>query len=171
MPALGCLHSMPPSLAKFRTSALRSVCLRLALAGFLVRALIPVGFMPAPFGADGPIMICHGGISGAFFQLLDAQSAASQSDATLMRMAEHSPAAHHEKTSAPVGHDEHQVGWDQCPTGVTTSSAAVAHVFSLDLLALSHVCADSEPLFGIAVAPTDSYRARAPPTMPSHRPS
>src|SRR5690606_2410301 len=52
--------------------ATRRTFVVLGLLGFLVRALVPVGLMPAPASAGGPLVFCHGGAAGAFFRALAA---------------------------------------------------------------------------------------------------
>lgn len=49
---------------------MRRVLFHLALVGFLCRALVPAGFMPAPLSEGGPIRVCHGGPVGALITAL-----------------------------------------------------------------------------------------------------
>lgn len=53
----------------------RRALVTFALLGFFVRALVPVGLMPAPVSAGGPLVFCHGGAAGAFFRVLALQGA------------------------------------------------------------------------------------------------
>jgi hypothetical protein len=140
-------------LSRIRTARMRQSLMRLALGGFLVRALIPIGFMPASMAQGGPIIICHGGLAGTFFQ----QLAEEGHDAHLHGgMADHSAAEHDEPSP---DHD----AWEHCPTGVTASAAALATDFSFSLLALTHAQSSRDPCPGIPAAPVTSYQARAPP--------
>src|SRR5690606_39508634 len=49
---------------------MRHLFVNLALIGFLCRALVPVGFMPAPVADGGPIRVCHGGAAGTLLAAL-----------------------------------------------------------------------------------------------------
>lgn len=140
----------------------RQIGLRLVLAGFLVRALIPIGFMPAPLAAGGPIMLCHGGLAGAFFQALTEQS---RDNAAHGHTADDSAMDHHAQSDHASDTDPTQEfsAWDHCPTGATASAAALAPGFSISLLALAHAQPDPELHVGTPATPLKSYQARAPP--------
>lgn len=49
---------------------MRRVLFHLALVGFLCRALVPAGFMPAPLSDGGLIRVCHGGATSALIAAL-----------------------------------------------------------------------------------------------------
>jgi hypothetical protein len=154
---------MPSIFTRVRSDKGRQVCLRLAVAGFLIRALIPVGFMPAALAAGGPIVICHGGLAGAFFQALAEQTGDS---AQREHAADHSAMAHLAHSDHASAADEPALdhsAWDHCPTGVSASAAPLAQSFSFSLLVLSDRPANPESHFGIPVPPISSYQARAPP--------
>jgi hypothetical protein len=149
--------------SRIRTTKGGQTWLRLALAGFLVRALIPVGFMPGPLASGSPIMVCHGGIAGAFFQALAEKS---RGNAMPADMADHSAMSHHAHSDHPSAADEPprvSSAWDHCPTGATASAAALAPRFSFSLLTLSNRPYDLEPHSGVPATPISSYQARAPP--------
>jgi hypothetical protein len=152
-------------ITRTRNSKGRQICLRLALAGFLIRAVIPVGFMPAPLAAGGPIVVCHGGLAGAFFQAWaepgrDAAMPAQVANHSAMN--QHAPSDHSSDTDEPT---QSHSAWDHCPTGATASAAALAQSFSFTLLELSHRQLDPEPRFDTPASPTDFYQARAPPPI------
>jgi hypothetical protein len=154
---------MPAIFTRVRSDKGRQIGLRLAVAGFLIRALVPVGFMPAPLAAGGPIVICHGGLAGAFFQGLaeparDTAMPAHAADRSAMMHLAHSD--HSSATDEPAL--DHSA-WDHCPTGVSASAAPLAQSFSFSLLVLSDRPANPESHFGIPVPPIGSYQARAPP--------
>jgi hypothetical protein len=149
--------------SRISTGKGRQTWLRLFLAGFLIRALIPIGFMPAPLSSGGPIMICHGGLAGAFFQALTENS---RGNAVHGHLADYSAMTHNAHSDHPSDTDdpepEHNA-WDHCPTGATAGTAPLAQNFSFTLLALSDTQTNPEPRFGIPLPPTSSYQARAPP--------
>jgi hypothetical protein len=152
--------------------------LRLALGLFLCRALIPVGFMPAPLDSGAPFMICHGGPAGAFFEALAAHRAVAGIPEhtnhhvadTSGHMPEHTGS--HQHDNAPdTGDDPSQAqdGWEHCPLGVAAGAAALAHDAALHLLSLDHDLAAAEPAGAYAAPFFSSYQARAPPIADSHR--
>lgn len=150
---------MRASPASCQTSRSNPGFLRLALGIFLVRALIPVGFMPAPLDAGGPFTVCHGGLAGALFEAVSVPP-----------MADHSAAMHHEHAPEPgaepnPAHD----GWEHCPFGAASGSAPLGQDFRLELLSLNDQLAGSQPADSIPVAVVSSYRARAPPSGISRR--
>jgi hypothetical protein len=154
---------MLTSLSTISTCNSRQTWWRLVLGGFLLRALIPVGFMPAPLASGGPIMLCHGGLAGAFFQTL---TESARNSAVLGYTADHSAINQHARPDHPAGTDEptqEHSGWEHCPTGATASAAAMAHGFAFTLLALSHRQPDPKSQFGTQVPPISPYQARAPP--------
>ena len=117
---------------------MRRVLFRLALVGFLCRALVPAGFMPAPLSDGGPFQICHGGAGGALLALLeqgrshesgvDAAAAPHSHDAA----APYEPrdgsraAAIDDHAAAGDDHRAEHEGWDRCPVGTAFAFAFVA---------------------------------------------
>lgn len=134
---------------------MRQVLVNLALIGFLCRALVPVGFMPAPFADGGPIRICHGGTSGALLTaLLELRSVSEEhahGDLAGQRLADD-----HERNA---NHD----GWERCPVGAVFAFAVLVSDFALPLLPLDHVLARGDSNFTVLPAPLGHYQARAPP--------
>jgi hypothetical protein len=156
---------MPAMFSNTRACNGRQIGLRLALAGFLVRALIPVGFMPATLAAGGPIVLCHGGLAGAYFQALSEQA---RDSATPAHGADDPAITKHAHTDHPLDADDptpDHSAWDHCPSGATSGTAALAQSFSFSLLELSHRQPDSESQFGIPLPAISSYQARAPPPI------
>jgi hypothetical protein len=168
------LSTMP----KRRLSGSRRSSLTVALSVFILRALIPIGFMPGSIEAGTPIVICHGGLAGAFFAGLAAGKAAPTS---APEMAPHAAAAMHASmpmadhmAGMPPGHPEHSgdssnpahEGWDHCPFGAAFGTAALHHNFGFHLLTLDNSLVAIEPRFPIPAAFTSSYQARAPPQAP-----
>jgi hypothetical protein len=96
---------MRPNRRGQSSSKIRQSLVRLAAVVFVCRALIPVGFMPAPFGEGGPVVICHGGLAGAFFRGL----AQAQSTNAHVHMADHSAGMssehHRSNEEADATHD------------------------------------------------------------------
>ncbi len=94
-------------------STTRAWLIRVAVAIFACRALIPAGFMPAALAEGGPVVICHGGLVGEFFRGLAATGASPGTD-----MPEDAGTAGHSSghqqshpnslpPSEPAGHAEH----------------------------------------------------------------
>lgn len=146
-----------------RSSRGRRFCLHLALAGFLVRALIPIGFMPAALAAGGPITVCHGGLAGAFFQQLAEQAHTGHDHSDTVDHLPMGQPADLDSSPGANGQTPGHEAWDNCPTGATASGAALAPEFSLSLLALSHRQPGTEADLGIPAIPISFYQARAPP--------
>lgn len=172
--------------------ATRRTFVVLGLLGFLARALVPVGLMPAPVSAGGPLVFCHGGAAGAFFRALAApeQPAADGAahglhaavDPAQPHAAQHGDhhAGHHPSldrlagtplepaaTGAPLGGDgpnaEH-LAWENCSfTGAFAHAALAPPAFELPLLALEHVRALPAPRAHATTATTPRYWARGPP--------
>ena len=115
------------------------------LAIFACRALVPVGFMPAPISAGGPIVICPGGAGGALLRHLAAHRDQSDSD--------------HRHEHAPGGHD----AWAYCPVGASLAAAALLTVVHFQLPAHSPVLEATEPAQVLPRFVIARYRARAPP--------
>jgi hypothetical protein len=166
---------MPATAARHRRARSSQRCLRLALGFFLLRALIPVGFMPAPLGSGGPVMVCNGGFAGAFFATLAANRSTAAMSAHLADSATRMPsdmgdpsaATPHEHGSGTGGApDRAHEGWEHCSFGTAASFAALAQDFVFDLLSLEHALADTEPASTNPVAFFSSYQARAPPGSP-----
>ena len=60
---------------------LRSALQAFALAAFACRAIVPIGYMPAPLDAGGPFLPCHGTSAGVLLRMLgspDAEADAAQ---------------------------------------------------------------------------------------------
>lgn len=129
----------------------------LACLGFACRALVPVGYMPAPLADGGPIRLCHGGVSQVLLQALE------------QRRAVHAHEGHQEQ------HDEHHDhgngedaangGWAYCSIGSVVSWAALAARIDMGFLTLEH-----ELGVGTRPAPPNLpfqrlYQARAPPAV------
>jgi Protein of unknown function (DUF2946) len=125
-----------------------------AYACFACRIFIPMGYMPAPLSAGGPVVLCDGGFDGA---LLKHVHGAHQ------HHHDHGSAAHdHSGGSDDGSHSTHDA-WKHCPVGVLFGTAALATTFSLPLLDLSF----ERPTLPVYAAPrvavTVPYRSRAPP--------
>jgi hypothetical protein len=139
---------------------MRGTLVRLATALFAFRALIPVGFMPAPFSDGGPVVLCHGGVTGAFFRALHEAQASTDAH---MHTADHSAATadgHRHRDADP---DASHEAWEYCPVGAAFSATAVPQEFALSLLESGHSFEHPEPDAIIRIALFSSYRARAPP--------
>jgi hypothetical protein len=141
----------------------RARFLRLTLAGFVCRALIPLGFMPASLADGGPVVVCHGGAAGAFFEALAEARHAGGGHVHDAGGADHADHGSHAPDDA-AGADH--TGWERCPVGAAYAGAPLSHEFSLSLLSLAHVYAQAEPAAAPTVTTVSPYRARAPPPDP-----
>src|SRR5690606_37644470 len=101
---------------------MRNLLVKLALLGFLCRALVPAGFMPAPLADGGPIRFCHGGPAGALLTALIEQLSAEH--------AHSSHEEHHDHTRDDASHE----GWDRCPVGTAFAFAFLTADVALPLL-------------------------------------
>ena len=145
------LHS--PAFARLRR--FRGVA-SLVVLGFLCRALIPVGFMPAVIGAGGPFALCHGGLAGEFFLRLESQR---EANATTAAASGHDGHAAHEPALA-AGHE----AWEHCPFGAAFGAALLAADVAMDLTGLAATLEIVDPSLPVPYRSVSSYRARAPPS-------
>jgi len=151
---------------------MRRILFRLALIGFLCRALVPAGFMPAPLSDGGPIRLCHGGQAGAAFALLENARAVE------------SASSHEQHAPADVGHDAHHAshasgdhdaagkdqraaheGWDRCPVGAAFAFAFIAADAPLAEPAQAEPVALDESVTLVVRELAEGYLARAPPRV------
>jgi len=144
-----------PFLQRLRPARARP---RMLLALFLLRALVPVGYMPVALADGGPFALCHG-TSAQTLALLEQL----QADAAGEHQHGHAPA---EAQPAVPADDVHHDLWDRCPLGLGASDAPLAHPFELTI-------PDPEslpgPWFVEAIPPVATasvYRARGPPVPP-----
>jgi len=138
---------------------MRHLFVNLALIGFLCRALVPVGFMPAPVADGGPIRVCHGGAAGTLLAaLLEQRTSGVLGDS-------HSHAdGHHSQPDEPERDLNHE-GWERCPIGTTFAFAVLVSDLALPLLPLEHALAEGEIDSAIPRTLPSNYHARAPPLV------
>jgi hypothetical protein len=169
-----------PAFARLRR--LRGVA-GLVVLGLLCRAFIPAGFMPAAFGAGGPVAVCHGGLAGEFFRRLEAsrvaqaEAAGHIGHATHGGLGEHAaqtghgdPGAGHADPGARDGHApaaDHEA-WEHCPFGAAFGAALLAGDVTPELPVLAQAFEVIEPTRPVSFRPVSSYRARAPPSSAIH---
>lgn len=133
----------------------RRLLIWLTYLGFACRVLIPAGYMPAPFAEGGPIILCHGGLTGKVFE-----GFAHQHDHRLDVHDGSDSDAHHGGIDESDGQ---HAAWELCPVGSALSAFAVTADFELHVLSLSQPISPSESPALIASVVTKSYWARAPP--------
>jgi len=138
---------------------MRQLFVNLALFGFLCRALVPVGFMPAPLADGGPIRVCHGGAAGTLLAAL-----LEQRTSTVLTEAGSHADGHHSQHDEPRRDLNHE-GWERCPVGTAFAFAVLTSDLSLPLLPLEHVLAEGEPDLAIPRTLPSHYHARAPPLV------
>ena len=145
---------------------MRHLLVRLAFIGFLCRALVPVGFMPAPLADGGPIRLCHGGAAGALVAALLEQGAApAAAEQEALPHSHHSHAGDH--LAQHDGQEQNAVheGWERCPVGAAFALAVLASDVALPLLPLEHVLAASDSKSSVPRPLAAPYQARAPPRV------
>ncbi len=124
---------------------LLSRILWLAVAGVALRAIVPVGYMPAPLADGLPFVLCPG--SAPYLSLPGS--------------GHHGGDAGH----AATGDDTNAVSpaWEFCPFGVFFSQAAPATEHAALAAAPSQSPLFAEPDAIVRPALARSWRARAPP--------
>ena len=125
---------------------LLSRILWLALAGVALRALVPVGYMPAPLADGLPFVLCPG---SAPYLTLPGSGGHHGGDAG------HVPAHDDAAAAAPA--------WESCPFGVFFGQVAPASEYAALTPAPSESPTFAEPDAIVRPALTRSWRARAPP--------
>lgn len=120
----------------------RILFFRFALAAFLIRALIPVGFMPAPVSNGWPIVLCPTGLSDASIQTL---------------LALH---AHHSSGESGSNSEYSEL----CPLGMQLGAAFLpVETLSLSVHLVARVVITPSTTTGMA-RHFFSYLSRAPPS-------
>jgi len=128
----------------------------LAIVAFGCRAVVPLGYMPAPFSEGGPFIPCHGVLAGGAFQMLASMPETSGATAG------HEHAGAHHDGAPDDGSGVHDA-WQHCPLGVAASSAAFAVEYTLELPELDHVFEHRDDSVPAIVRFPSFYLARAPP--------
>lgn len=147
----------------------------LAVVGFLIRAAIPVGYMPAPIADGGPLMLCPGGPGGAaLLQLLQRHRAASgMASAEPDRGSPYAPPPRHAHEQHAGGNHDTDLGgdapateayaWEHCALGVTLAASALFSAIDLSLpipAAERPAALEASPPARVSFG---HYRPRAPP--------
>lgn len=117
----------------------------LILLGLACRALIPVGYMPAPLAAGGPVMLCPGVYATALLNLPGARGA-----------------HHHHHATEDSGEDGH-TAWDACAFAAASAAFLPVAEYIAAPLTFEQL---TPPAATEAIAPflpPLSYSARAPP--------
>lgn len=138
---------------------MRGTLARLAAVVLACRALIPVGYMPAPLGEGGPVVLCHGGLAGAFFRGLSQ----AQSPNVHMHMADDSAGTSSDHGHSDLDPDASHEAWEHCPVGAAFSAAPLPQEFTFSLLDSEHDFGQAEPEAAVRAVFPSVYRARAPP--------
>jgi hypothetical protein len=127
---------------KFRKSLKRAL-IAFAYLALTCKLLIPVGFMPAPIGAGGPIALCPGAV-------------------TLPVFLQHG--GDHDGQPNPQG--KHK--WDHCPYGTLAKSMSLPAAW--DYSGIGRLNAPEIPAFADPIPSLGApkpFRARAPPGAPA----
>ena len=119
---------------------------RLAIAAFLLRAIVPVGFMPAKLSDGGPFVLCPGGPGGiALSSLVDKHAGHGQ----------------HAHDSGSTTHE----AWEHCPVGAALAAIAPPCEPDFKLPQFRHVLASSNAAVQTLAELAAAYLARAPPAV------
>ena len=125
---------------------------------FAVRAIVPIGYMPASLADGGPFTLCHGS-SAATLALIEAHIArqhVGMSHAAPTAGAEHGHPMHDGERT----HDKH---WDHCPLGIGSADAALSHATEFALGETESIALPELSLSRAFVGRVRPYRSRAPP--------
>lgn len=117
----------------------------LILFGLACRALIPVGYMPAPLAAGGPVVLCPGDYSTALLNLPGARSAHR----------------HHHGGEDPQGAGH--TAWDACAFAAASAAFLPVAEYAAAALVSEHVAPPAAAEISAPFLPAASYSARAPP--------
>jgi hypothetical protein len=126
------------------------------LALVSLRAVVPVGYMPAPIGEGGPFALCHE-LSAATIALLDAHGSMHGAAAVIQGAGHGDPIQPVEPTAG------HEADWENCPLGIGAADAAIAFVMPLTPVEAITLLAYPIRVSHSSSAPFVRYRARAPP--------
>lgn len=129
--------------------------LPLAYVALACKLLIPVGYMPAPFGAGGPVTLCPGEFP---IGLLDAGAGHGAHTERVTPVDHDAQPGHGE----PTGHEDASM-WEHCSLGALAATAALASEYVIGLPAPG---SDSITATAARMAPPArpiAFHARAPP--------
>lgn len=146
------------ALERMRSGSRGNRVIRLAVAFFCVRAVVPIGYMPAPLAEGGPFALCPDA-SAATLAMLEPAHAIAQPPAGHAGHGDHTDQADH--TGHPAG--GHNEGWEHCPLGIGAADAAVGFAFSLLTLEPAALQMDAVVPAMPALEPIRTFHARAPP--------
>lgn len=123
---------------------------------FLLRAVVPVGYMPAAFANGGPFVLCHGSSAATVWLIESMQSMDSMAT------------RHHDSGPSHGAFTDEQTateraGWEHCPFGVGMSDLPIAPALGGEFAPQI----DAAPAFALGLLAPSSrvvrFRARAPP--------
>lgn len=130
--------------------------LPLAYVALACKLMIPVGYMPAAFGAGGPFTLCPGEFPVA---LLDT-GAGHGAHAERTHVGDDAHAGHGEPAT-PTGHGD--AVWEHCSLGALAATAALASEYVIGLCARDPDSITVAPARMAPPARPIAFRARAPP--------
>jgi hypothetical protein len=124
-----------------RNSSIKQASLMLVYLSLGIRALIPVGYMPAAIGDGWPVRACHNGLPQG---LLDA------------------PEGHHEASD-----EEHEALWEHCLFGVLSAVYSIENEYQFHIRDFQQDLVPTIDASRILAARASVFRSRGPP--PSKR--
>jgi hypothetical protein len=125
----------------------------IVFAGFVLRALTPAGYMPAPIGADGPFALCPNSNPG-LSQLLSQVGGPK---------AHHHGAHDHNAQGTPGA--ENKAPWESCKFGAASGAAAPVADIRTDIPVAAPVLVATTIVTIIRAMPLRTIRVRGPPTV------
>jgi hypothetical protein len=147
----------------------KQLLIRLAVVAFACRALVPIGFMPAPIDEGGPIKVCHGGHAGAFFRALSeirgSEQRVGHDHASHGAHGHALPSGDGDAREESPGESAEHGGWEHCPTGAAFAASVLVAEVTFLFVAPAQSLEPIEPDRLVARLFVGSYQARAPPTV------
>jgi hypothetical protein len=165
----------------------RTDCLiGLAVLFFGIRAVVPVGYMPAPIAEGGPFALCQG-TSAATLAMLAMVEANHSMHHGIGEPADHGGHSGHatghtadlaDQPGDPVGNQVdpagsqvdpagrpsgHDARWEHCPLGIGAADAAVGFALSLPSFGPAAVSRYFSVPELLALEPIRRFQARGPP--------
>jgi hypothetical protein len=144
----------------------------LAVLFFSIRAVVPVGYMPAPIAAGGPFALCQG-TSAATLAMLSMVESKHSMHHGIGESADHAGHSGHSdghtadpvgRPADPVGHPSgHDAHWEHCPLGIGAADAAVGFALSVPSFGPAAVARNSSVAELLALEPIRHFQARGPP--------
>lgn len=126
---------------------------------FALRAIVPVGYMPAAIDEGGPFVLCQG-VSAATLAALSPHDSIHGSTGSHGAGTVHHAMVDGTADNPGGSHDER---WERCELGTGSASAAMAAAMPVFVVVPVSIPAVSSEAKLTAASRPSPYRARAPP--------